>query len=281
MLSIQSLVAVGHVGNSAAVFPLQRLGHEVIPVMTVHLSNHTGYETARGASLSAHEVREVITGVDERGMLEQCDAVLSGYLGDRRVGAVVLEAVHRVKSLNPAATYCCDPVIGDRSGGVFVGPGIPEFIRDELVPAADIITPNHFELDYLSGRVTRTLSEVLAAVDHVRDRGPRIVLATSVVVEDAPPQTMAMLAVSEVGAWMVTTPLLPISLGGCGDLTAALFSAHLHETGSPERALALTTSTVFTIVESTLAAGGQEMRIVAEQDAIAHPALRFEVERLR
>ena len=165
ILSIQSSVAYGHVGNSAAVFPLQRLGHEVWPVLTVHFSNHTGYGEWRGPLLAPDDVREVIRGIEDRGVLGQADAVLSGYQGDPAVGAVILDAVARVKELNPDAVYCCDPVMGDVGRGMFVRPGIPEYMRDTVVPQADIITPNQFELDFLAGRSTGTLAEVLDAAE--------------------------------------------------------------------------------------------------------------------
>jgi len=280
VLSIQSSVAFGHVGNSAAVFPLQRLGHEVWPVNTVHFSNHTGYGAWRGPLLSPDDVREVIAGIDERGALAGVDAVLSGYQGDPAMGAVVLEAVARVKELNPDAVYCCDPVMGDVGRGMFVRPGIPEFMRDTVVPAADILTPNHFELDFLAGTTTRSMDEVLAAVDAVRARGPRDVLVTSVLVDDTP-DSLDVIAVSDLGAWAVTTPLLPISPNGCGDLTAALYLAHLRSSGSPGGALSLTTSTVFAVLERTLAAGTREIQLVAAQDAIASPPESFPVRQLR
>ena len=281
ILSIQSSVAYGHVGNSAAVFPLQRLGHEVWPVLTVHFSNHTGYGAWRGPLLDPADVREVIAGIDDRGVLGTADAVLSGYQGDPAVGSVVLDAVARVKELNPAAVYCCDPVMGDVGRGMFVKPGIPEFLRDEVVPRADVVTPNHFELDFLAGRTTTTLDEVLDAADAVRATGPRDVLVTSVLHRDAAPDTVDVVAVSDDGAWVLTTPLLPISPNGCGDVTAALFLAHLRTTGSPARALELTTSAVYAVLEATLAAGTREIQLVAAQDAIASPPERFEARRLR
>ncbi|RHW27157.1 pyridoxal kinase PdxY [Nocardioides immobilis] len=280
ILSIQSSVAYGHVGNSAAVFPLQRLGHEVWPVITVHFSNHTGYGAWRGPMLAPADVAEVIAGIADRGVLGTADAVLSGYQGDPAMGAVILDAVAQVKALNPAAVYSCDPVIGDVGRGVFVRPGIPEFIRDQVVPRADIVTPNHFELDFLTGSTTTTPEEVLAAADALRARGPRDVLVTSVRYpgED---DTLDVLAVSDKGAWVVTTPLLPISPNGGGDLTAALYLAHLRDTGSPATALERTTGAVFAVLEATLAAGTRELQLIAAQDAIADTATRFEARRLR
>jgi pyridoxine kinase len=281
ILSIQSSVAYGHVGNSAAVFPLQRLGHEVWPVITVHFSNHTGYGAWRGPLLAPADVAEVIAGIGDRGVLGQADAVLSGYQGDPAMGAVILDAVATVKAANPEAVYCCDPVMGDVGRGMFVRPGIPEFLRDTVVPAANILTPNHFELDFLAGTTTTTLAEVLAAVDAVRAQGPRDVLVTSVLHADSAPDTLDVVAVSDAGAWAVTTPLLPISPNGCGDVTAALYLAHLRTTGSPAQALARTTSSVFAVLEATLSAGTREIQLVAAQDAIADPPDRFAARRLR
>ncbi|ROR92477.1 pyridoxal kinase PdxY [Nocardioides aurantiacus] len=281
LLTIQSSVAFGHVGNSAAVFPLQRLGIEAWAVNTVHFSNHTGYGEWRGPLLSADDLREVVRGVEERGALARVAAVLSGYQGGEEVGDVVLETVARAKALNPDAVYCCDPVMGDVGRGMFVRPGIPELMRDRVVPAADVITPNHFELDFLAGTTTRTTAELLAAVDDVRDRGPRTVLVTSVLTEETPAGHVDVVAVSDVGAWSVRTPLLPISPNGCGDVTAAVFLAHLLRTGDAATALQRVTSTVFGILEETIASGTREIQLVAAQDVIADPPTRFGATRLR
>jgi pyridoxine kinase len=281
ILSIQSSVAYGHVGNSAAVFPLQRLGHEVWPVLTVHFSNHTGYGAWRGPLLAPTDVADVINGIEDRGVLGEADAVLSGYQGDPAVGAVILDAVARVKKLNPDAVYCCDPVMGDVGRGMFVRPGIPEFMRDTVVPQADILTPNHFELDFLADRTTTTLDDVLAAVDVVRDRGPRDVLVTSVLHDGLSENTLDVVAVSDEGAWAVTTPLLPITPNGGGDVTAALYLAHLLETGSAPEALGRTIASVFAVLEATIAAGTRELALVAAQESIARPPATVEVRRLR
>jgi pyridoxine kinase len=281
ILSIQSHVAFGYVGNSAAVFPLQRLGHEVWPVLTVNFSNHTGYGEWRGPLIAPTDVAAVIDGICERAAFPGIDAVLSGYQGDPAVGAVILDAVTRVKEANPDAVYCCDPVMGDVGRGFFVRPGIPEFMRDQVVPAADIITPNHFELDFLSGRTTTTLEDVVDAVDVVRATGPRDVLVTSVVHGALGSEELDLVAVSDEGAWAVTTPLLPITPNGGGDVTAAVYLAHLRTTGSPATALGLTANTLFAILEQTLATGRRELELVASQGAIASPPTRFDVRRLR
>ena len=283
ILSIQSSVAYGHVGNSAAVFPLQRLGIEVWPVITVHFSNHTGYGQWRGPLLAADDLREVLTGIEERGVLGRCEAVLSGYQGAEDVGAVVLDAVQRVKAANGDAVYCCDPVMGDTGRGFFVRPGIPEFMRDQVIPAADIATPNHFELDFLTGQAERTatMDDVLGAVEQLRSMGPRTVLVTSLVHDGMSEDTLEMLAADDSGAWLVSTPLLPVSVNGAGDLTAALFLAHLLESGSAATALGRTASSVFAVLDETARSGEREIQLVAAQEAIAHPDERFEVTRLR
>ncbi|MBC7276079.1 pyridoxal kinase PdxY [Nocardioides sp.] len=281
ILSIQSHVAFGYVGNSAAVFPIQRLGHEVWPVLTVNFSNHTGYGAWRGPVVDADQVAGVIEGISERDALSTVSAVLSGYQGDPAVGAVILDSVRRVKALNPRALYCCDPVMGDVGRGMFVREGIPEFMRDEVVPAADVITPNHFELNFLAGvESTNTVEEVLAAVDVVRASGPSNVLVTSVITQDDPTH-LDLIAVSEEGAWSVTTPLLPISPNGGGDVTAAVYLSHLLSTGSTPTALGRTANTLFAILDRTLRSGRRELELIASQDDIADPPTTYEVTQLR
>jgi pyridoxine kinase len=281
ILSIQSSVAYGHVGNSAATFPLMRMGVEVWPVLTVHFSNHTGYPGWRGPLLRAEDVAEVIRGIDERGVLDRCDAVLSGYQGGSDVGAVILDAVDLVRSRNPAALYCCDPVLGDVGRGVYVRPGIPELMRDRVVPAAQIITPNQFELELLTGLGTATLPEVLTAAEAARAQGPEIVLVTSVVHADAEPDTLDMVAVSGDGAWRVTTPLLPRTFTGAGDLTAATFLATYLRTRDVAASVAHTAAVVHGVLDVTVASGQSELQLVAAQDEIATPTNTFAAQRLR
>ena len=281
ILSIQSSVAYGHVGNSAAVFPLQRLGHEVWPVFTVHFSNHTGYGAWRGPLLAPTDVAEVIAGIEDRGVLGTCDAVLSGYQGGSGIAEVIVDAVAKVKAANPGATYTCDPVMGNAVSGCFVDPAIPPIIRERVVPVADVITPNQFELGFLTGTEPSTLEETLASADLARDMGPSTILVTSVERPDRPEDTIEMLAATSDGAWIVQTPRLPLKANGSGDITAALFTAHLHTTGSPAEALERTASSVFAVLQATLDSGERELRLVAAQDAIADPACEFEVHRLR
>lgn len=280
ILSIQSSVAYGHVGNSAATFPLMRLGVEVWPVLTVHFSNHTGYESWRGPLLAASDVADVIKGLDERGVLTRCDAVLSGYQGGSDVGAVILDAVALVKERNPDAIYCCDPVMGDVGRGFYVREGIPEFMRDRVVPAAQIITPNQFELEFLTGRSAKTLDDVLAAAGAARELGPETVLVTSVTHDLVAEDTLQMIAVTGTEAWSVTIPLLRQTFTGSGDLTAATFLAHALTTDLPT-ALSRTAAIVHGVLSRTVASGQAELQLVAAQDEIAAPTHSFEATRIR
>ncbi|WP_404313074.1 pyridoxal kinase PdxY [Agrococcus terreus] len=280
-LSIQSHVAYGHVGNSAAVFPLQRIGHEVWPVLTVNFSNHTGYGSWGGPLIPADDVRAVVTGIEDRGVLGTVDGVLSGYLGGEEIVDVVIDAVSRVKAANPAATYTCDPVMGNAKSGCFVSPAIPPLIKERALPHADILTPNQFELGFMTDTEPDTVASTLDSADRVRDLGPRTVLVTSVLRPDREADTIEMLAVDDEGAWIVQTPLLPFKANGSGDVTSALFTAHYRETGSAATALERTASSVYDLLDATLASGERELRVVQAQDAFANPRMQFQARQVR
>jgi pyridoxine kinase len=281
ILSIQSSVAYGHVGNSAVTFPLMRMGVEVWPVITVHFSNHTGYGAWRGPLLSAADLRDVVRGIDERGVLGEVDAVLSGYQGGEDIGAMILDAVALVKLRNPAAIYCCDPVLGDADRGCYVRPGIPELMRRQVVPAAQIITPNQFELESLTGQPVSTMEELLNAADAARRLGPDVVLVTSVVRRDGPAKTIDMVAVNRDGAWLVTTPRLPQTFTGSGDVTAATFLARLLRSGDVPGALAHTAAVIYGLLVVTAASGRAELALIAAQEELVNPSHTFEPMRLR
>ena len=281
ILSIQSSVAYGHVGNSAAVFPLQRMGFEMWPVNTVHFSNHTGYGQWRGSVLAAEDVVAIIRGIEDRGVLPDCDAVLSGYMGEASLGEVVVGAVGRIKRLSPKAVYCCDPVMGDAGRGFFVRPGIPEFIKEVAVPATDVITPNQFELEFLTGLQVEDLDDALVVADQARRLGPETVLTTSLRRMDVAEDTIEMLAVSGEGAWLIQTPMLALEINGAGDATAALFLAHLLRGAALAEALSWTASAVHAVLKETHRRGSREMTLVPAQQSIVDPPRRFESRQVR
>nr|WP_221380334.1 pyridoxal kinase PdxY [Actinoplanes polyasparticus] len=281
VLSIQSAVAYGHVGNSAAVFPLQRIGVEVVPVPTVNFSNHTGYGAWRGPLIPPPDVAEILLGVEERGVFPRIDAVLSGYQGSVGIGDVIVDAVRRVKAANPSAVYACDPVMGNAKSGCFVAPEIPELLRDRVVPVADIITPNQFELGFLTGTEPASIESTLASADLARALGPSTVLVTSVERPDRQEGTIEMLAVDDAGAWLVTTPHLPFKANGSGDVTAALFTAHYVATKDAAVALERTASSVFDLIETTYRSGERELQLIEAQEFYATPRLQFSARQVR
>ncbi|WP_459695562.1 pyridoxal kinase PdxY [Acidisoma sp. C75] len=278
ILSIQSWVAYGHVGNAAAVFPMQRLGAEVWAVNTVQFSNHTGYGAWRGAATAPDMIRELVLGIEERGVLPGCDALLSGYLGDPLVAEAVLDARARLRAANPRALYCADPVIGDEDRGVYVRPGVAELIRARIVPAADILTPNLFELKHLTGLPCGTLGEVKAAVAALQQAGPRIVLVTSLRTEETPPDCLDMLAADGARFFRLRAPLLPLAVNGAGDAVAALFLVHILRTGSVAEALSAAGSAIHAVLRRTAELGQREIALIAAQEALVRPETIFPAE---
>ncbi len=280
VLSIQSWVAYGHVGNAAAMFPLERLGIEVWGVHTVQFSNHTGYGAWRGEIKTPEHIRDVVDGIAERGVLERCDAVMSGYLGGAALGEVVLDTVARVRGLNGHAVYACDPVIGDYGRGIFVREGIPEFFRDYAMTKADLITPNQFELAWLTGRDTVTdLDDALRAAHELRRHGPETVFVTSLEA-GVHGDRLGVLGVDGDGAWLVHHPRLDVNLNGSGDVMTALLTAERLLGSDLASGLARAVSRMFALVEATHAAGARELRLIPAQDRWLAPQTRLEPHRV-
>ena len=276
VISIQSQVAFGHVGNSAAVFPLQMHGIDVIAVPTTLLSNRPGYPTLRGRVLDAKLVAELLQGIEERGAVDGADMILSGYLGSAEIAGVVADFVERAKVRNPALRYALDPVLGDRDRGLFVKPDIPPLVRDRLCSLADIITPNHFEFEWLSGAKASTIDQVIAQARVLMTRGPSTIVVTSAELADTPDGAIDSVAVERSRAWRVRTPKLPISPNGTGDLFAALtVSARVLGKDTPA-ALSHAASAIFAVLERTAARASEEMRIVECAEELVHPKRRFD-----
>ena len=276
ILSIQSHVAYGHVGNASATFPMQRLGVDVWPIHTVQFSNHTGYGSWKGRVFDGGMIDEVVDGIAERGVLANCDGVISGYMGSADIGHAILSAVERVRAANPKALYCCDPVIGDVGRGVFVRPGIPEFMREQAVPAADIVTPNQFELELLTDVEIKTIADAHRAVEALRDAGPKVVMVTSLVTEETPGDSIDLMAADAKGSWRVRTPKLDVSVNGAGDAIAALFFTHYLREESAAAALSKAASSIYGLLKRTKEAGSREILTVAAQDEFVTPSQVFE-----
>jgi pyridoxine kinase len=281
VISIQSQVAYGHVGNSAAVFPMQMHGIDVTAVPTTLLSNRPGYPTIRGRVLDAQLVADLLLGIEERGAVDTCQMILSGYLGSPEIAAVVADFVARAKARNPALRYACDPVLGDRDRGLFVQSAIPPLVRDRLCGLADIITPNHFEFEWLCGTKATTSDQMIEAARALMARGPSTVVVTSAELSDTPDGQIETLAVERSNAWRVRTPKLPISPNGTGDLFASLFaSARIRGQETPG-ALSHAASAIFAVLERTAARGTEEMRIVESGEQLVKPKRVFDAVAVR
>ena len=276
ILSIQSWVAAGHVGNAAAIFPLQRLGAETLAIHTVQFSNHPGHGAYTGRALPAAEVTALVEGLAAHGALAGCDALLSGYLGDAAIGGAVLTAIDLLRAHTPAALWCCDPVMGD-DGRLYVGAGIPAFFTDCAVPRADILTPNQFELEWLTGLPCASAAQAREAATALRARmraeGPRIVLVSSLRTSDTPDGALDMLLCCEAGAFCLRAPLLPAKFNGAGDTLAALFLFGVLNTRDPVAAAERAASSMAGLLRRTFQAGSAELLTVAAQDEFVRPGV--------
>ena len=284
ILSIQSSVVYGRVGNRAAVPVLERLAHDVWPVDTVAFSNHPAHGAFRGRVVPATEIAALIEGLAARGVLGRCDAVLSGYLGDPATAAVVADTVARVRAAKDDALYCCDPVIGEVGRGVYVRAGIPEAFRDCLVPLADVVTPNPFELELLTGIAPTTLDAARAAARTLlgpgggEGPGPRLVVATGLQPAEAPGE-LAVLAVTRDAVWLIRHPQRAVRVWGTGDAFAALFLGNYLGRRDPRAALEHAVAALDDVLAVAEAEGADELPLVAAQDALVRPRVRFTARR--
>merc|ERR1712153_111672 len=258
VLSIQSHVVYGAAGNSAAVFPMRRLGANVWPLNTVQFSNHTQYGAWEGLPTPNEQISLLVDGIAAQGVLGKCDALLSGYLGSGEQGGHVLEAVRKVKAANPKALYCCDPVMGH--------------------PASDVMCPNVLELGILAGGEASTVAQCIEAARTIINRGPQLVLVKHLAHAGLNPQNdFEMLCVTADDVLHVATPLLPFDRPpvGTGDLTSGMFLVKLLQGSTPRDALEHTAGAYHAVMQATLDAGEYELQTVAAQDRIAAPEMKF------
>jgi pyridoxine kinase len=269
VIAIQSQVAHGHVGNSAAIFPMQALGVEVAAVPTTLLSNHPIYPTMRGRVLDADLVADLLLGLEERGLVEAASAVLTGYLGSAENGAVVANFIARARVRNPSLLYVCDPVIGDEGSGVFVAEGVVAACRDRLVPAASILTPNQFELELLAGASARSAESFCAAA--AATLGPQRLVVTGCALDDTPAGVIETIVYERGALHRIATPRLPIKPYGAGDLFTGLLVAHLVTGWDLVPAAEKACAGIFAVLQRTINEKSYELRI-APADFIASPA---------
>lgn len=282
LLAIQSHVVFGHAGNSAAVFPMQRVGVNVWPLNTVQFSNHTQYGQWTGEVLAPAQIPALVNGIATIGELGNCDAVLSGYLGSAAQGRAILAVVAQIKAANPAALYLCDPVMGHAEKGCIVPEEVSDFLREEALAAADVLCPNQLELDSFCGRRAESLDDCVAMARSLLSRGPKAVLVKHLAYPGRQANDFEMLLVTAEGGWHLRRPLLafPRQPVGVGDLTAGLFLARLLLGDTWVAAFEYSAAAVHEVLLETQACGSYELELVRAQDRIVHPRLRFEAQRL-
>ncbi|MCD8338810.1 MAG: pyridoxal kinase PdxY [Burkholderiales bacterium] len=283
IITIQSHVAYGYVGNTAAVFPLQLLGFSPIVINTVQFSNHTNHKTTRGMVFTEEHIRDIILGIRERGLMGKCEGLLSGYLGDASIGQVILDLAKEIKTANPKAVWCCDPVIGDTDSGIFVKPGIPEFMKENFLKGlAELTTPNQFELELLSGVKLESREHAVQVSREVFiSKGCHAVFVTSLRTPDVPSDSIETLAVTHDRAWTVLTPFLPQdpTPKGQGDVFAAVaFGNFLLHRNIPQ-ALEHAVSTLYALVNAT-PLGGLDLPLIDERQQILKPTILFKAKEI-
>ncbi|EBH0573461.1 pyridoxal kinase PdxY [Salmonella enterica] len=285
ILAIQSHVVFGHAGNSAAEFPMRRLGANVWPLNTVQFSNHTQYGKWTGCVMPPSHLTEIVQGIADIGQLAHCDAVLSGYLGSAEQGEHILGIVRQVKAANPQAKYFCDPVMGHPEKGCIVAPGVAEFHVRYALPASDIIAPNLIELEILSKHSVNNVDDAVQAARELIAQGPEIVLVKHLARAGYSSERFEMLLVTAQEAWHISRPLVdfgsrqPVGVG-VGDVTSGLLLVKLLQGATLQQALEHVTAAVYEIMIATKTMQEYELQVVAAQDRIANPEHYFSATRL-
>lgn len=283
ILAIQSHVVFGHAGNSAAEFPMRRMGANVWPLNTVQFSNHTQYGHWTGTVMPATHLTDIVKGIAAIDRLKTCNAVLSGYLGSAEQGEQILEIVRQVKQANPDAWYFCDPVMGHPEKGCIVAPGVAEFHCKASLPASDIIAPNLLELEMLSGSSVANVDEAVTVSRQLIAQGPKIVLVKHLARAGRRSDRFEMLLVTAQEAWHISRPLINFGVRqpvGVGDLTSGLLLVNLLKGETLKQSLEHTTAAVYEVMLKTHEMGEYELQLVAAQDLIAQPQQHFAAEKL-
>ncbi len=269
VLTINSHVAYGHVGAQAMRLAFERLGVEVCHAPTVVFSNHPGHGGFRGRPLPVEHLQELIVGLDERGFLARCAALHVGYQGDAAQADVAQEAWERLRRRRPDALFLCDPVLGD-DGQLYVRPEVVA-AASRLARLAHVLTPNRFELGLIAGRRIDSLQDALAACRALLDGPARLVVCTSAAENDV----IATVGATAEGAFVVETPCLADAPKGTGDLVAAVLLARLLRGEAAAEACAAAASTVHAVVAASVAAGADELALVAAQEMAVRPQPLF------
>lgn len=270
ILSIQSFVTYGRVGNRAAAFALERLGHEVWPVNTVTYSNHPSFGSHKGGIHHPDDLRDIVGELEARGGLARCRAVISGFLGDARNGAAMLEIVDKVRQANPEALFILDPVMGEEDGGAYVDDDLLAFFKDTAAARADVLIPNTWELGHLTGDKIADVDAAGEAAKKLLESGPSAVVVTGIRHGDE----VSTLLVAGDQAFQATTPWIDVDSHGAGDLFAAMFLGNYLNRGDARWAVARAVAATYGILQRTKESDADSLAMIAAQREIVSPTER-------
>lgn len=257
ILAISSWVARGHVGLSAVVPALHEVGRHTIALPTIILSNHLGHAHAAGEAVPEDQLRRMAAALTKNGWLSDVSAVLTGFFPSASHVGFAADLISQILESNPNAIICVDPVMGDEPDGLYVDPQVAEAIRSKLLPVCHCLTPNAFELHWLTGHLVKSPGE---AVKAVRSLNLPCVLATSIRSEDG--KSLSNLVVTPDAAWQTASPQREGVPHGTGDVLAALFLAHRLDGLQVEQGLANATGKIDALVRES--AGKDELQLVAQ-----------------
>nr|WP_314265393.1 pyridoxal kinase PdxY [uncultured Moellerella sp.] len=278
ILSIQSHVVFGHAGNSAAVFPMCRMGANVWPLNTVQFSNHTQYPQWTGMVFPAQHLTDIAKGLADINKLSQCDAVLSGYIGSAEQGKAILDIVKQVKQANPNAVYFCDPVMGHPEKGCIVAPGVAEFFCEQALAVSDMIAPNILELETLVGYSIETVEQAIDASRSLCKKGPKVVLVKHLNRAGYRADKFEMILVTAEHSWHVSRPLVDFGEKqpvGVGDLTSGLMLVNLLKGLELSKALEHVAAAAYEVMLQTKLMNEYELQLVASQNKMVNPEHHF------
>lgn len=276
-------------GNKAAVFPLQLLGFDVDVINSVHFSNHTGHPRGfKGDVLNGDQLRSILTGLEENGLLENIGHLLTGYIGSESFLKAILDVLKKVREKSKSVRFVCDPVMGD-NGKFYVPPELVAAYRDQVIPQADVVTPNQFEVEQITGIVIKTQADALRACHALHNMGPSLVFITSMVLDENDTEdgdSMAIIASqrrelhagdqNQDEVWRIDTHIVPGYFTGTGDLCAALLLGHTSDSYELSTAIEKVTNTMYAVISRTAASSGEsvtsrELKLVQSKKDIEDP----------
>ena len=280
-------------------FPLQLLGFDVDVINSVHFSNHTGYKSGwEGNVMNGSELESILEGLERNQLLDQVGHLLTGYIGSESFLRSVLKVLQKVKEHNSSARYVCDPVLGD-NGKFYAPPELVPIYKQEIIPLADVVTPNQFEAEQLTGLSIKTIEDAKNACDILHGLGPQCVIITSAtLIDDSKGEKKMTILASkrlennssgdpEYERWCIDSPILPGRYTGTGDLCAALFLAWTaKEPGDMASALQKVISTMYSVIKRTLEKEGEtvasnELKIIQSKELIEAPPVLFHARRIK